>query len=65
MRLPEYVVKAFRLKQVTKRKIIYEETEAIPIEWLLDYGRKRTGDIRDILIIIDEWRKENEIVSII
>lgn len=60
MRLPKYVVKAFRLKQVTKRKIIYEETEAIPIEWLIEYVKKRTNDIRDVLIIIDDWRKENE-----
>ena len=36
------------------------EIEAIPIEWLIDYGKKRTINIRDILIIIDDWRKENE-----
>ena len=33
--------------------------EAIPIDWLIEYVRKITGDIRDILIIIDDWRKEN------
>ena len=60
MRLPKYIVKAFRLKQVTRRKIIYEETEAIPIEWLIEYVKKRTNDIRDVLIIIDDWRKEND-----
>lgn len=34
--------------------------EAIPIEWLIEYVRKRNLDIRDILIIADDWRKENE-----
>ena len=32
---------------------------AIPIEWLIEYGKKRTINIRDIFIIIDDWREEN------
>lgn len=38
----------------------FDTVEAIPIEWLIEYIRKRNLDIRDILIIVDAWRKENE-----
>lgn len=41
-------------------KEVHFYKNAIPIEWLIEYVRKRTGDIRDILIIADDWRKENE-----
>lgn len=37
----------------------FDTVEAIPIDWLIEYVRKITGDVRDILIIIDDWRKEN------
>lgn len=40
-------------------KEVHFYKNAIPIEWLIEYVRKRTGDIRDILIIADDWRKEN------
>lgn len=65
MRLPKYVVKAFRLKQVTRRKIIYEETEAIPLifiaENMFKYIKRYGNVYLDIITeLIEEWRKENE-----
>ena len=46
-------------KQVTKLFMKQPTIEAIPIEWLIEYGKKRTINIRDIFIIIDDWREEN------
>ncbi|MBO6262058.1 MAG: hypothetical protein J6N95_05570 [Bacilli bacterium] len=65
MRLPKYVVKAFRLKQVTKRKIIYEETEAIPIEYITNWDNHLIGyeqyQVSDIVNqLLQDWREENE-----
>ena len=37
-------------------KEVHFYKNAIPIEWLIEYGKKRTINIRDIFIIIDEWR---------
>ena len=41
-------------------KEVHFYKNAIPISWLIEYGKKRTINIRDIFIIIDDWRRENE-----
>lgn len=42
MEIPKYVVKAFILKEVKYHgtAFVYEETEAIPIEWIEEWLKK-------------------------
>lgn len=65
MKLPEYVVKAFKLKEVTHTNITYEETDAIPIEYIYIWATEVKGyeqyQVSDIINqLINDWRKENE-----
>ena len=68
MELPEYIIKAFKLKEVKENSTItYEETETIPISWLLKKqfrcyhsSRKIKQDFDKICRLIDDWRKEND-----
>lgn len=65
MKMPEYFVKAFKLGEVTKAEITYEETEAIPIEYIFVWATEVKGyeqyQVSDIINqLINDWRKENE-----
>lgn len=59
MRLPKYIVKAYKLYSIKKGTAIeLEETEAIPIEWmeewLNDHGMPKTI----VHMMIKAWRNE-------
>ena len=67
MEMPKYVVKAFILKEVKYNgtKFVYEETEAIPIQFLKEWSEQNEYDetkpktIPLVLSDWEDWRKEN------
>ena len=72
MELPKYIIKAFKLKEVKEcgTNITYEETEAIPIDWIEEWLKKMPKHTTPYFYkrflknairgMVKDWRQENE-----
>ena len=64
MKLPKYIIKAYKLKSIKKGTAIeLEEVEGIPVEWINEWIEKHKDKGSCgyfVRWMIEDWRKEND-----